>query len=126
MLKEEFEKLAGGQVSAADYRTIEYVYTWHPSISETDGKTQIADIYRNYGMCVISGMVEAAQYVEDIHNKKEKYIRKLKKLDERLLKVKKGDFIIERIIHEMGTKPERSLITEYGNKNVILAKKLRE
>lgn len=41
MMKNEFEKFFGKTVGEEEYSTIEYVYTWHPAISETEGKAQI-------------------------------------------------------------------------------------
>lgn len=41
MQKQEFESKAGNNISEDDYKLIELVYTWHPSISEIDGKAQI-------------------------------------------------------------------------------------
>lgn len=64
MMKNEFEKLIGKAVSNEEYGTIEYVYTWHPAISETDGKDQITRLYTDYGMTVIEDMVERARKME--------------------------------------------------------------
>ena len=66
MMKNEFEKLIGKTVSDEEYSTIEYVYTWHPAISETEGKAQIADLYKYYGMTVIEDMVERAGNMEKL------------------------------------------------------------
>ncbi len=66
MSKNEFEKLIGRAVSDEEYSTIEYVYTWHPAISETEGKDQIADLYMNYGMTVIADMVDRAGKMEKL------------------------------------------------------------
>lgn len=60
MMKQEFENLIGKEVSDKDYEVIDRVYTFHPAISETEGKKQIADIYNAGGMAVIRGMLEAA------------------------------------------------------------------
>lgn len=43
-------------VTEADWKIIEKVYTFHPSISETKGKEQIADLYTEYGMGIIRDM----------------------------------------------------------------------
>lgn len=43
MMKQEFENLIGKEVSDKDYEVIDRVYTFHPAISETEGKKQIAD-----------------------------------------------------------------------------------
>ena len=41
MTKQEFQKRIGAEISQKDYSNVEHVYTWHPSISEVEGKTQI-------------------------------------------------------------------------------------
>ena len=64
MMKNEFEKLISKMVSDEEYGTIEYVYTWHPAIRETEGKAQIARLYTDYGMTVIEDMVERAGKME--------------------------------------------------------------
>ena len=64
MMKNEFEKLIGKTVSVEEYSTIEYIYTYHPAISETEGKAQIARLYTDYGMTVIEDMVERAGKME--------------------------------------------------------------
>lgn len=53
------------------YKLIEYVYTFHPSISETDGKKQIAMLYVNFGMSIIQDMKPRAELME----KKEAQLR---------------------------------------------------
>jgi len=66
MMKQEFEKLIHAEISDEDYRTIEYVYTWYPTISETNGKDQIADLYLSFGMPIIEDMVERAGQMENL------------------------------------------------------------
>ena len=41
MTKQEFQKRIGAEISQKDYSIVEHVYTWHPSISEVEGKEQI-------------------------------------------------------------------------------------
>lgn len=60
MMKHEFEKLIERGVSEDEYSMINRVYTYHPAISETEGKKQIADIYNAGGMSTIRSMVETA------------------------------------------------------------------
>ena len=64
MMKNEFEKLISKMVSDEEYGTIEYVYTWYPTISETEGKDQIARLYMDFGMPIIEDMVERAGKME--------------------------------------------------------------
>ena len=46
MTKQEFQKRIGAEISQKDYSIVEHVYTWHPSISEVEGKEQIAELYK--------------------------------------------------------------------------------
>ena len=64
MMKVEFEELVGYPVSNDDYKVIEYVYTWHPSIDEVHGKQQIATLYKVLGMPLIHSMVDEAKEQE--------------------------------------------------------------
>lgn len=61
MTKQEFEKRIGAEISQKDYSIVEHVYTWHPSISEAEGKEQIAELYKSFGMPIIKNMMEAAK-----------------------------------------------------------------
>lgn len=54
-----------------EYEIIEKVYTFHPSISITEGKRQIAELYVNFGMSIIQDMKPRAAIME----KKEKELR---------------------------------------------------
>ena len=48
MTKQEFKALTKRDFTDKEYETIETVYTFHPSISETEGKQQIANLHRGY------------------------------------------------------------------------------
>ena len=50
----------------AEYKVIEYVYTWHPTIDNVYGKRQIANLYYFGGMSVILNMVDTASEAEDL------------------------------------------------------------
>ena len=60
MTKQELEILTNSPVSSDDYDAINHVYTFHPSISETAGKQQIADLYKTFGMRIIMDMFPTA------------------------------------------------------------------
>lgn len=60
MMKSEFEAIAKTPISEADFYRLEMVYTFHPSISETEGKQQIAYLYDTFGMRLIADMVPTA------------------------------------------------------------------
>lgn len=66
MMKPEFEDRIGHSISDEEYSTIEYVYTWYPTISETEGKAQIAKLYTDFGMPLIEDMVERAGKMEKL------------------------------------------------------------
>lgn len=66
MMKNEFEVLVDKPISDEEYSTIEYVYTWYPTISETEGKAQIAKLYTDFGMPLIEDMVERAGKMEKL------------------------------------------------------------
>ena len=66
MMKNEFEDLVQHSVSDEEYSTIEYVYTWYPTISETKGKEQIAKLYTDFGMPLIEDMVERSGKMEKL------------------------------------------------------------
>ena len=72
MTKTELEALAG-TVTQEAYEQINFVYTFHPAISETNGKQQIADLYKTFGMRIISDMYptacKAQALEEDIRKK---------------------------------------------------------
>lgn len=58
-------------ISNTDYALIERVYTFHPAISETEGKRQIAELYVNFGMVLIMDMLPRAEVMA----KKEEELR---------------------------------------------------
>ena len=66
MMKTEFYKIASEisgketSVNECDWKTIEYVYTWHPAIDAVEGKKQIAYLYVNFGMSIINDMMNTA------------------------------------------------------------------
>lgn len=78
MTKLEFEELVDENITPENYATIEYVYTWHPSISDHDGKREITMLYKIGGMRVIRDMVRSARDAERL----ETLDRKLRDLRE--------------------------------------------
>lgn len=69
MTKHEFEEWLGGQVTEKEYKDIKFVYTFHPSISNTEGKTQIAQLYKIGGMRLIKDMLPTARKAQELDNK---------------------------------------------------------
>lgn len=74
MTKEEFLKevnehlLKGNRISGIsdkEYSVIEKVYMFHPSISDTWGKTQIAELYARFGWAIIKDMLPRAELMAE-------------------------------------------------------------
>lgn len=68
MTREEFNSLIEPEKTKRpndeDWKIIEFVYTFHPSISETRGKEQIAYLYKTFGMRIIKDMIQPAKRAE--------------------------------------------------------------
>lgn len=56
-------------ISDADYKDIEYVYTWHPSIDAVRGKEQIAYLFTEFGMRIIYDMMPTAWMAQEAEQK---------------------------------------------------------
>ena len=78
MTRQEFDERCKVSVSASDYEKIEIVYTWHPSISETEGKDQIAMLVENFGMRIIEDMLPTARKAQRILDKISKIKQELR------------------------------------------------
>lgn len=67
MMKYEFEERLNDiegmkrTVTDEEYKLIEHVYAFHPSISETEGKRQVALLYHEFGIRIFKDMAETAE-----------------------------------------------------------------
>ncbi len=95
MNKQEFESILGRTVSEEDYKVIEYVYTWHPAISNVNGKDQMVAIYAAGGITVIKNMCETARFAMNIESEEEELRRKMNKLKKRRELLETGDITYE-------------------------------
>lgn len=68
MQKHEFEELIGRDVSDDDYAVIERVYQWHPVISNTSGKDEVAELYKSFGMAIFYDMLPRADKAFGLEN----------------------------------------------------------
>lgn len=77
-------------VSDTDYALVERVYIFHPAISETEGKRQIAELYVNFGMVLIMDMLPRAEVMA----KKESELREaraaLSRIQEEIEEIRRG------------------------------------
>lgn len=90
MLKKEFEMIAGVHVTPEEYEKIEFIYNWHPSISETAGKMQIATIWNIGGLRLIRDMEESARHAKAIDDQIRVEKEELKSLEKELTLLKEG------------------------------------
>lgn len=90
MTQQEFENRINGKVTTAEYTVIEYVYTFHPSISNTEGKEQIANIYKIGGFRLIKDMIATAQRAERLENDIQRTTANLESLKNRYKELKEG------------------------------------
>lgn len=58
MQKQEFEERIERTVTDEQYKVIEEVYMWHPSIRNTSGKDEVAELYKSFGMTIFHDMLQ--------------------------------------------------------------------
>lgn len=99
MMKCEFlqkvEEIRGQQrgpakISDEDYSVIEFVYTWHPSISETEGKREIAELYCKFGMRIIQDMFCTANNHKNLVEIYERKLKEVEQIKEQIDALKEG------------------------------------
>lgn len=96
MQKQEFEQLIQTTIPDEEYRIIEKVYVWHPAISNMEGKSQIADLYRDYGMAIIKNMEETADTMIELDRQEQDIRKQLEGIRERKVRVAAGNLSYER------------------------------
>ncbi|MEW6215756.1 MAG: hypothetical protein AB1478_11260, partial [Nitrospirota bacterium] len=72
MMKFEFEKYSGKEISDNDYNSIQIVYNYHPSIADVGGKNQLAQLYCIGGMRIIDDMLPTALFCQKLDEELEK------------------------------------------------------
>lgn len=66
--KQSFTARVQHEVTDTEYAEIEFVYNWHPSISNTEGKDQIAYLYNTFGMRIIRDMMPTAKKAKELNS----------------------------------------------------------
>lgn len=61
MQKQEFEERIERTVTDEQYKVIEEVYMWHPSIRNTSGKDEVVELYKSFGMTIFHDMLPRAK-----------------------------------------------------------------
>lgn len=96
MMKYEFEAKLNElepiqrTVSDEDYNLIEYVYTWHPCISNTKGKAQVAWLFNEFGIRIFKDMQATASRNQDLEEAIQRTRGQLQKLLDEADELRKG------------------------------------
>ena len=77
--------------TAEEYKLIEYVYTWYPTVSETTGKAQVAWLYVNLGMPIFRDMEKKAKQAEELDSELRMARTRMERAQEMIDKLKKGE-----------------------------------
>lgn len=91
MTIQEFRALAQREVTESEYRVIEKVYVYHPSISETEGKHQIAGLFNNFGMRIIRDMLSTAEEAQEYERGISELKERLENIKNKYERLKRGD-----------------------------------
>lgn len=68
MTQREFEERIHKEINDSDYEIIETVYAFHPSVSETNGKEEVATLFNMFGMRVFRDMLPTAQKAKSLES----------------------------------------------------------
>lgn len=90
MTKEEFlDRVLAKDVKEPDFEIIEFVYTWHPLISETEGKEQVAFLYNNFGIGIFWEMLPKAKEAKELETELCEALNKVDELKKKMAELKK-------------------------------------
>lgn len=90
MTRNEFEDLAGECVTDETFEVVQFVYNFHPAISEVTGKNEIAGIYKLGGLRVLRDMYPTACKAKALEEDIRKKSSELSALRESLAELRKG------------------------------------
>ena len=127
MMKHEFEKRFGSEISDQNYKIIETVYTWHPAIKGVGGKDQIATLYKTGDMPLIKGMLETANIMMDLNKESLQAKRHMDEIRRRIETVASGDLTEEQCRRDaVGMFDKSNTPEEWGYARMFLATKYGE
>lgn len=98
MTREEFENKLEERgvnvrmqcISNEEYALIEKVYQFHPSISETEGKNEIADLFCKFGIGIIRDMAPRAEAMMKLESDWKKAQGEADRLKELMQEIREG------------------------------------
>lgn len=91
MQKREFEEMIEHPVSDAEYRVIETVYQWHPSVKEVSGKEEVAELYKSFGMAIFHDMLPRAEKNHELENKLRHAQAEVERIKEEMEELSRGN-----------------------------------
>lgn len=84
MQKQEFEEKIEKPVTDEQYKAIETVYMWHPSVRNTSGKDEVAELYKSFGMTIFYDMLPRAMKAKDLDEQLRKAQGEVQRIQEKI------------------------------------------
>lgn len=85
MQKQEFEERIERTVTDEQYKVIEEVYMWHPSIRNTSGKDEVAELYKSFGMTIFHDMLPRAKKAHELDELLRNAQREVQRIQEEII-----------------------------------------
>ncbi len=95
MQKREFEERIERTVTDEQYKIIEAVYMWHPSIRNTSGKDEVAELFKSFGMTIFHDMLPRAKKAQELDEQLRVAQRAVAKIQEEIEELSCPTLIIE-------------------------------
>lgn len=95
MQKREFEERIERTVTDEQYKIIETVYMWHPSIRNTSGKDEVAELFKSFGMTIFHDMLPRAKKAQELDEQLRVAQRAVAKIQEEIEELSCPTLIIE-------------------------------
>lgn len=77
-------------VTEEEYREIEHVYTFYPTISEICGKHQISQVYMAFGMAIIRDMTPRANKMMELEKLQQRLKGQLRDIEDHISDIRNG------------------------------------
>lgn len=91
MQKQEFEERIERTVTDEQYKVIEEVYMWHPSIRNTSGKDEVAELYKSFGMTIFHDMLPRAKKAHELDELLRNAQREVQRIKEEIEELSRGN-----------------------------------
>lgn len=95
MQKREFEERIERTVTDEQYKIIEAVYMWHPSIRNTSGKDEVAELFKSFGMTIFHDMLPRAKKAQELDEQLRVAQRAVAKIQEEIEELSCPTLIVE-------------------------------